>query len=421
MKTVGGGLQYKGVICFSAIDWNFLKQRTHYLMAGLAAEGLKVLFIENTGVRSPKIRDFSRVINRLKNAAGQIQEEEIPDGIEIFSPLAVPLPYNRLAINYNKSYISYRVKQYLRANNLKPSEVIFWTCLATPVVLELMQSHSWGVTVYDVVSDPKFIEPRLEPFERLITGQADYTFFASATLYDEYNMSTKNPVLFKDGFNLKLLREEESTSEIEELPHPRFVYIGGINRKIQVDALAALAGHFRGGSIILIGPRSEDFKIPTYKNIYIYPSRRRYGEIARFLRTADVGLIPYIPDKYSGPMHPAKINEYLIYGLPVVATATPELTRLADLWGEGFFYLNDSPNKIVTMAEKALSEDNEVLRKKRQALTKKNSWDKRVQELIKVLARGYGIIKVEIPFVENDKKKDKYENASTIKTIPYFY
>jgi glycosyltransferase involved in cell wall biosynthesis len=192
-------------------------------------------------------------------------------------------------------------------------------------------------------------------------------------------------VLFKDGFNLELLNEKEKVSVIDNLPHPRFLYIGGINRKIQVQALTFLAERYQTGSVILVGPRSEDLIIPEHNNIYIYPPCGRYGELAGFFKDSDVGLIPYLPDKYSGAMHPAKLNEYLVFGLPVVAAATPELTRLASSWGEGFFYLYDTPDKLRKAAEKALSDDNEELREKRRTLTLKNTWDRRIEELCKII------------------------------------
>jgi len=58
----------KGVVCFAAVDWQFLKQRPHHLMTALAGLGMKVLFIENTGVRSPHFGDIDRIGKRLKNA-----------------------------------------------------------------------------------------------------------------------------------------------------------------------------------------------------------------------------------------------------------------------------------------------------------------------------------------------------------------
>lgn len=379
--------KYRGVICFSAIDWNFLRQRTHYLMEGLAANGLRVLFFENTGVRYPTIKDLPRIINRLKRVYRGIPPEEVPGGIEIISPLAIPLQFNRLAIYYNKQYLSSRIKKFLDKYSFHPPEVIFWTYLCTPVILELMQSCSWGVTIYDVVSDPKYIQPRLEPCEKEILRRVDFTFFASETLLEKYSKYTKNPVLFRDGFNPEILKAENHLPEIDRLPHPRFLYIGGINKKIQVEVLISLAEHFTDGSVVLVGPHSQEFKISPRENIYIFPHRKRYEELSAFLKAADVGLIPYVPDVYSGAMQPAKLNEYLVFGLPVLATATPELAKLASLWGDGFFYLINSPKDTPVAAQKALAENSETLRKKRQELAFDNTWDKRVKELLEIVIR----------------------------------
>lgn len=377
-------MQYKGIICFSAIDWNFLRQRVHYLMLGLAGKGFKTLFIENTGVRTPKFSDFPRLLSRLKSAAVKTTGNELPTGLIIFSPLSLPFPYSQFAVNFNRKYIYSRIKKFLNDYNLKPFEVVFWTYLATPLILELMQAQPWGIKVYDVVSDPKIVEPRLESFEKLLVSRVDFTLFASATLYNDYSGYTRNPILFKDGFNLDILRKEDIYSEALKLPRPRLFYIGGINKKINVDVLSALAGYFNKGSIILVGPRSSDVILPLNKNIYTFPQCGNYDDLAGFLKVADVGLIPYYSDNYTGAMHPAKLNEYLVSGLPVVGTSTPELEILSELWGKGIFYLGDTPDEIVAVAEKALAEDDENLREKRLDLAKNNTWDRRIQVLVDI-------------------------------------
>lgn len=377
-------MQYKGIVCLSSIDWNYLKQRVHYLMMGLAEIGLHVLFVENTGVRSPKLSDLSRVMYRLKCSTGQ-RIQDAPHKIKIFSPLAVPLPYNPLAIWYNQSYLSKHIKRFLKDQNLQPADIVFWTCLATPAVLGLMKSYDWGLTIYDVVSDPKFIEPRLEPFEKAILKHADYTFFASATLFEQYRSATKNPLLFEDGFNLELLKSKVINYEIEQLPKPRLLYIGGINKKIQVEAIAELAKYFPEGSIVLVGPLSDHVEIPHEKNVHIYPHCSSYADLAGFLRAADVGLIPYVQERYTGAMHPAKINEYLIFGLPVVAVATPEIQKLANLWGDDFFYLYNAPFEVLEATERAMADDNEANRVKRKSWALKNDWDRRITKLMAIL------------------------------------
>ena len=50
-------------IIFSSIDWNTHWQLHHQLVASIVESGGKVLYIENTGTRSPQIRDFNRIID----------------------------------------------------------------------------------------------------------------------------------------------------------------------------------------------------------------------------------------------------------------------------------------------------------------------------------------------------------------------
>jgi glycosyltransferase involved in cell wall biosynthesis len=142
---------------------------------------------------------------------------------------------------------------------------------------------------------------------------------------------------------------------IDNLPRPHFLYIGGINQKIWPEILEALGRSFPGGSIVLMGPKTNDVIIPDLPNIHMLPAREHYAELAPFLAKADAGIIPYHNDHYSGVMHPAKLNEYLIFGLPVVATATPELEKLSLEWGNGFLYLGTDPEDFTHAAIKSTS------------------------------------------------------------------
>jgi glycosyltransferase involved in cell wall biosynthesis len=312
------------------------------------------------------------------------EKKEIPANIDVFSPLAIPLPFNSLAVVYNRQYIKCKINSFLETNDLKPSEVIFWTYLATPAVLLLMKDYKWGVTIYDVVSDPKLIQSRLAPYEEQLIKEADFTFFASITLLDEYSKITKNPVLLIDGFNLKIINEKGVFSKINKMQKPRFVYIGGLNKKLRLDFIVELAKHFQHGSVILVGPRTDGIKIPRLENIYLFPMQK-YLNLAGFLRDADVGLVPYFSDDYCGAMHPAKLNEYLGFGLPIVATATPELNRLSQIWGRGFFYLANSSEEFVCAAKKAIDEDNAKMKQMRLNMVLENSWENRINELNEIV------------------------------------
>ena len=101
-------LKNKNIICISSIDWDFIWQGHQEIMATFAKNGNRVLFIENTGVRTPRIKDIPRVKSRIKNwfkgVKGIRQEME---NLYIFSPLVIPFPYLRVARFINRRLILY--------------------------------------------------------------------------------------------------------------------------------------------------------------------------------------------------------------------------------------------------------------------------------------------------------------------------
>ncbi len=68
------------IIFFSSIDWNQHRKIHHQLTDSFVNSGNRVLFIEKTGVRSPQIKDFNRILDRFrfrsKSAHGFVKLEE---------------------------------------------------------------------------------------------------------------------------------------------------------------------------------------------------------------------------------------------------------------------------------------------------------------------------------------------------------
>ena len=92
------------VVCISSIDWDFNWQGHHEIMAALASEGSRVLFVENTGVRAPELRDLPRLARRLRNwrlGAGGLRTERA--NLSIYSPLLLPFPYSPAARRINRT------------------------------------------------------------------------------------------------------------------------------------------------------------------------------------------------------------------------------------------------------------------------------------------------------------------------------
>ena len=56
----------RDIICIASIEWDFLWQGHQEINLRLAQAGNRILYIENTGVRSPRIKDAGRIVKRLK-------------------------------------------------------------------------------------------------------------------------------------------------------------------------------------------------------------------------------------------------------------------------------------------------------------------------------------------------------------------
>jgi len=95
-------LRGRNIVCVSTIDWDFLWQEHQGVMSVLALAGNRVLFVENTGVRTPRWKDRDRVLARLRKwTRGRGRFRAVADNVSLCSPLALPFPYSPLAPRIN--------------------------------------------------------------------------------------------------------------------------------------------------------------------------------------------------------------------------------------------------------------------------------------------------------------------------------
>jgi len=96
-------------IIFSSIDWTTHWQLHHQLATSLVSAGNRVLFVENTGVRSANIGDLGRLSERISNWRKGLHGFSSIDGDNLtsYSPILLPFPYSKLSLFVNKRYLIY--------------------------------------------------------------------------------------------------------------------------------------------------------------------------------------------------------------------------------------------------------------------------------------------------------------------------
>lgn len=107
------------------------------------------------------------------------------------------------------------------------------------------------------------------------------------------------------------------------------------------------------------------------------------NELIEQLNEIDVGIAPYNKEDVNLGGTPNKLWLYLAVGKPVVISTLPMIKNWK--FGEKFVYLADDENEFVEKVYTAYADDNAELKIKRYQFSQKNTWGKRIEELIKFI------------------------------------
>lgn len=106
------------------------------------------------------------------------------------------------------------------------------------------------------------------------------------------------------------------------LPAPRALYLGTVDSRLDIPAVAATTRVLDGGTLVLAGPVGSGLNVDalrTLTNVHLQPAIPR-AEVAATVGAADVCVLPHAQTRLTAAMSPLKIYEYLAGGRPVVAT-----------------------------------------------------------------------------------------------------
>src|SRR5687767_6813481 len=153
-------------------------------MSTLAANGNRVLFVENTGVRTPSVRDFPRVRDRVRNwwhsTKGFRQERE---NLFIYSPLVLPFPYSSIVRRINRALMLRALRRWMSA--MRFGRPVVWTFLPTPLARDMIRALDPVVSIYYCIDDfgsSSAGARRIIESEQHLFAEADLVFVTSENL-----------------------------------------------------------------------------------------------------------------------------------------------------------------------------------------------------------------------------------------------
>lgn len=388
-------LKDQDIICISSIDWDFIWQGHQEIMSTLASNGNRVLFIENTGVRSPNLEDIPRLKKRIYNwfhSVKGIRKER--ENLYIYSPLILPFPYSRIARLINRRVLVSALDRWLKS--VAFSNPIIWTFLPTGIVLDIINAIDSKIIIYyciDNFAASSSQAKRIKKTEDLLLKKADLVFVTAQNLYDRCAMFNKNVHIFPYGVNVSIYEKArnaaiDAPADIATIRRPIVGYIGGIHKWMDFGLIRFLAEDHPEKSFVFVGPAQRDInELKKVGNVY-FLGQKRYEELPLYISQFDVCIIPYLFTEYTRNVYPTKLNEYLSLGKPVIATSIPEVEAFNERNSnvvsiaktqEGFSMLirKDAQEKITK----------EIYEKRIEVATKEGSWSRKIEMICELVER----------------------------------
>lgn len=391
----------RDIVYVSSIEWNFLWQGHQEIARRLAGAGNRVFYIENTGVRSPGVRDARRVAHRLSRWAGALRSggvREVAPNVYVCSPLVLPPFGSALRRVLNRQVLLRLVRRTARGLGIR--DPLIWTYLPTDTTLDLVRTLKHRGLVYYCVADFTQLTPqpeRLRAAERELLKRCDVVFAFCSELATTCAEDNANVHVFPAGVNLDAFPLEAVTrdatdaiNELADLARPIIGYVGGMHRHVDFELLKTAARARPEWSWVCVGALQADTQgLSELPNVHLL-GQKPHEELVNYIRRFDVCIVPYVNTVYTRTVVPTKINEYLATGKPVVSTDIPTVCE----FNEEHRVLITSPadgESFVLAIERALkTPDDAATVHHRRRVAEQGDWGKRLEEMSRLIEESVG-------------------------------
>ncbi|MFA6321092.1 MAG: ElyC/SanA/YdcF family protein [Candidatus Omnitrophota bacterium] len=388
-------LKKQDVICVSSIDWDFIWQGHQEIMSTLADHGNRVLFIENTGVRTPSFRDIPRLRKRIYNWLHSVKGvRKIKDNLYVYSPIILPFPYSRIARFINRHLLLSTLSKWIKS--MRFSSPILWTFLPTALVQDIIDAIDSKLVVYyciDNFSASSSQAKKIKKAEARIVKNSDLVFVTAKNLYDYCSQYNKDVHVFPYGVNMEIYEKVKGQNaavpeDMKAIKHPIVGYVGGVHKWIDFELIKFLAVSNPDKSFVFVGPLQQNVdELKNMPNIY-FLGQKQYAQLPYYVLQFDTCLIPYLITDYTKNVYPTKINEYLSLGKSVVSTAIPEVTAFNER-NDDVIYIGINKEEMNSNIGKVLKEKSGTdFYSKRVAIAEKEgSWKIKIEKMCDLIEK----------------------------------
>ena len=376
MKT----LNNRNIIIFSSVDWETHRQLHHELCDYLIKKKNKILFVENTGSRSLRISDISRIKTRIQNFFKTKGGFRILNQyLTIYTPLFIPFHFNFFVKKFNNFYISNAIINW--SNSFRFDNPIIINFVPNPITYSLLKTLNGSLNIYYMADDMSAKRTNSIKVENKIMQESDLIFYTSTNLKKKINDKDKG-IFLPNGVSEKIFKNSNKINRKIKKKSIKIGYVGAIRDIINEKLILKISEKFPKDKIIFVGPILHNFKKIIERENIILKGQVNHRKIPKILNDFDIGIIPYKVSNFTNSINPLKIYEYISAGLPVISTNLKSLNFIRKK-NNLAVHIAKTENQFLDHISKLKRNYKFISKNSSKKFLKDNSWNKRFEFLEK--------------------------------------
>jgi len=375
------------VVLCAANNWDEVKLADRHMAERLTAHS-PVLYVD------PPISHLTRL--NAPAVAGSLKRprlRQIGPRLARYTPLAPPRPMKRPLLSLTNASARRQLRRAVRRLGARRVEAVISTWLfvdAYGVCGERLRAYWWRDDPVAAAPLWRQSEARLAAGDRRLCESSDLVMAVSEPAVAELRERGYEATYLPNGCDAPFYAGVDIAEDPPDvdLPRPIAGFVGHLNDRTDLALLEATAD--AGASLLLIGPHAPGFEPQRFAALTERPNvshlgPRPFDELLPYLRTIDVGIVPYADTRFNRNSYPLKTLEYLAAGRPVVATPLPAVRSL----GTELVALAETPEEFAAaVLREAPMARRPVLVTARREVAARHGWEARAERLADLLGLG---------------------------------
>jgi glycosyltransferase involved in cell wall biosynthesis len=377
-RSVIVGLSGRDIVCLSTHYWDERRFRKQEFMERFALRN-RILFVEPSFpmVRQPEAHLREVATNHLLSS----RLEQRDPNLHLLKP-SRRLPRSSRPSIERLTYAWWGRQIGRAVRRLGFENAIVW--LYHPAYLAGLGAIGHTQLVLDLVDDLAAYHgadgSHVERQIASLVARSDLLVTTAAPLADRYGRGARSSVVVPNGFSGDVFspraRELPPPADLADIPRPWLGFVGTLFSFLDFELLETVARAHPDKSLVLVGPtetstRNLVERLAALPNVYYLGSRPQIA-IPAYVAHFDVCLNAFKVSRVADSVSPLKVYEYLAAGKPVISSPMKALRE--EPAGEAVIFA-ETPTEFVSAISRALAEDDEAARERRQAIASSYSWD----------------------------------------------